>query len=85
MQTVRYDDPELQKKLKVMFKNGSLRPVIGSGFTRGNQALRGDVPSGVDMIEEMTTQLLAIPDFANEREYMSRMSFRSYLDSTKIR
>ncbi|WP_367038644.1 SIR2 family protein [Rossellomorea marisflavi] len=89
VQTVMYDDPELQKKLKVMFKNGSLRPVIGSGFTRGNQALRGDVPSGVDMIEEMTTQLLTIPKFANDGDYMSRMKFselsRLYENSIDIR
>ncbi|WP_240636865.1 SIR2 family protein [Paenibacillus silvae] len=82
---MKYDDIELQEKLKIMFKNNSLRPIIGSGFTRGNSALNGKVPSGTDMINEMTKELSSIAEYMNEKDYMSKMKFselsRLYEDS----
>lgn len=58
---------DVKQKLISFFKNNSLVPIVGSGFTCGLSAFDGIVPNGDKYKRHMITKLLA-EDFQNKKK-----------------
>lgn len=79
---MRILNPEdIRETLIAFFKNKSLIPIVGSGFTCGSEAYKGIVPNGDNYKKHMMEELLKNEDFTDEeKSQLSKDNFSTLCD-----
>lgn len=75
MKEIRFD--EIFDDLVYFFRTKSLLPIIGSGFSCGEEAKHGSVPSGKDLQNYMVERLSQSKDFSSD-EALSELRNKSF-------
>lgn len=71
---------DIKSKLISFFKNNSLVPIVGSGFTCGLNSYAGIVPDGYEFMKHMTNELIAGDFSEQEKKEILEADFSTLCD-----
>ena len=72
---------DIRESLISFFKNKSLIPIVGAGFTCGSEAYAGKVPNGTEYKKHMIEELLKNVDFTDEeKSQLNKDNFSTLCD-----
>lgn len=75
---------DIKSNLVAFFKNKSVVPIVGSGFTCGLNAFKGTVPNGCEYKKYMETKLVEQDFSEEEKRKFYQLVFRHYVIIMKM-